>query len=432
MAERKEALVVLAAGRGRRAGGTVPKQYADLGGRPVLVHAIGNLLAAFGRPVPRLVLVIRPEDRSRLETSVLPHLPEGVAPLIVTGGAERALSVKAALEALAAEPVPPTHVFIHDGARPFVSRAMIAALRAALAGAPAAAPALPVTDALWRGEEGHVVASVPRAGLFRAQTPQAFAFPAILAAHRAHADPMAADDVAVARAHGLEVAITPGDEDNIKITHPADFVRAGRILAARASDALTAASLPVPDGTAATGTGETEADHPDSDCKEEPPMPPALRLGHGFDVHAFTEGDRVILGGIAIPHDRALKGHSDADVVLHALADALYGALAEGDIGRHFPPSDPRWKGAASDVFLEHAACLARERGFEIANLDVTVIAEAPKIGPHAEAMAARIARICALSPAQVSVKATTSEGLGFTGRREGIAAMATALLMRR
>ncbi len=410
MAERKEALVVLAAGRGRRAGGAVPKQCADLGGRPVLSHAIDSLLSAFGRPAPRLVLVIRPEDRARLEAAVLPHLPADIVPLIVAGGAERALSVKAALEALAAEPVPPTHVFIHDGARPFVSREMIAALRAALLKGPAAAPALPVTDALWRGEKGRVAASMPRAGLFRAQTPQAFVFPAILAAHRAHADPMAADDVAVARAHGLEVAIVPGDEDNIKITHPADFVRAARILAARGDGA--AQDRPSPG--------------------EETPMRPALRLGHGFDVHAFTTGDHVVLGGIAIPHERGLAGHSDADVVLHALADALYGALAEGDIGRHFPPSDPRWKGAASDVFLEHAARLARERGHEIANLDVTVIAEAPKIGPHAAAMAARIAAICAISPEQVSVKATTSEGLGFTGRREGIAAMATALLTRR
>jgi 2-C-methyl-D-erythritol 4-phosphate cytidylyltransferase/2-C-methyl-D-erythritol 2,4-cyclodiphosphate synthase len=247
-----------------------------------------------------------------------------------------------------------------------------------------------VTDALWRGAGGIVTGTEDRAGLFRAQTPQGFRFDAILAAHRAHRGE-AADDVEVARAAGWPVAIVAGDEDNLKITLPGDFARAERILGAALD----------------------------------------IRTGNGFDVHRFGPGGSVWLCGVEIPHSHGLVGHSDADVGMHALTDAIYGALAEGDIGRHFPPSDPQWKGAASEIFLAHAAALARERGFAITHCDVTLICEAPKIGPHAGAMRAELARIIGIDAGRVSVKATTSEELGFTGRREGIAAMATATLVQ-
>jgi 2-C-methyl-D-erythritol 4-phosphate cytidylyltransferase/2-C-methyl-D-erythritol 2,4-cyclodiphosphate synthase len=265
---------------------------------------------------------------------------------------------------------------------------------AGLATAPGAAPALPVTDALWReGAGGTVAETAPRAGLWRAQTPQGFRLDAIRAAHAA-APPDAADDVEVARAAGLDVAIVPGEEDNIKLTRPEDWPRAARILAARQGDARM-----------------------------------EVRLGNGYDVHRFGAGDRVILCGVEVPHDRGLQGHSDADVGMHAITDAIYGALADGDIGRHFPPSDPRWKGAASDIFLRHALGRAAERGFRVGNVDCTLVCERPKIGPHAAAMQACLADIMGLEADRVSVKATTSERLGFTGREEGIAALATVTL---
>jgi 2-C-methyl-D-erythritol 4-phosphate cytidylyltransferase/2-C-methyl-D-erythritol 2,4-cyclodiphosphate synthase len=268
-----------------------------------------------------------------------------------------------------------------------VIQGVIAALEA---GAPAAAPALPVTDALWTGADGYVTGTQDRTGLYAAQTPQGFDFAAILAAHRAH-DGTAPDDVAVARAAGLAVTITPGDADNIKITHAGDFARVERIVGA-AMD---------------------------------------IRVGTGFDVHRFGPGDHVMLCGVAVPHARGLQGHSDADVGLHALADAIYGALAEGDIGRHFPPSDPQWKGTESHVFLRHAARLAGERGFAINNIDVTLICEQPKIGPHAATMRTAIATIAGVNAGRVSVKATTTERLGFAGRGEGIAAQAAVTLMK-
>ncbi|MGB4828333.1 MAG: 2-C-methyl-D-erythritol 2,4-cyclodiphosphate synthase, partial [Paracoccaceae bacterium] len=230
-----------------------------------------------------------------------------------------------------------------------------------------------------------------RAGLYRAQTPQAFRFDAILAAHRAHPGD-ALDDVQVARAAGLDVAIVEGDEDNLKLTFPGDFARGEAILRARSLD---------------------------------------IRTGNGYDVHAFCDGDHVWLCGVKLPHGRGLLGHSDADVGMHALTDAIYGALAAGDIGRHFPPSDPQWKGAASSVFLTHAADLVRERGFALSNCDVTLVCERPKIGPHAIEMASVLARIIGVDTDRVSVKATTSERLGFTGREEGIAALATATLVK-
>lgn len=368
--------IIVAAGRGTRAGGDLPKQWQMLNGQPVLAHT----LAAFAG-LPR-VLVIHPDDRARAEAIA------GDAQ-IVEGGATRDASVMNALLALEGRGV--AHVLIHDGARPLVSAAVINRVRGALEASPAAAPALAVTDALWTGTQGLVSGTRDRTGLYRAQTPQGFHYDAILAAHRAHPGG-AADDVEVARAAGLAVTIVEGDENNLKLTFPGDFDRAAAIMKGRGMD---------------------------------------LRLGNGFDVHAFCEGDHVWLCGVKVPHGKGLLGHSDADVGMHALTDAIYGALAMGDIGRHFPPSDPQWKGAESHIFLRHAAELARSHGYAIANCDVTLICERPKIGPHAEAMRAALADIMGVEIGRVSVKATTSEQLGFTGREEGIAAIATAALMK-
>ena len=366
------ALLIVAAGRGTRAGGGVPKQWRVLAGRPVLSHA----LAAFDGLVSEVVVAIHPDDRAAAEAAA----PGAV---LVEGGATRDASVRAGLAAVTAP-----RVLIHDAARATVPRAVIARVLDALDHDVAAAPALAVTDALWRGETT-VEGTVDRAGLWRAQTPQGFHTDAIRAAHDAHTGG-AADDVAVARAAGLDVRIVAGDERNLKITGAEDFARAEALLG---------------------GTMD-------------------VRMGNGFDVHRFGPGDHAMLCGVAVPHDRGLVGHSDADVGLHVLADALYGAMAEGDIGRHFPPSDPRWKGEPSETFLRHAADLARARGFRIGNLDVTLICEAPKVGPHAEAMRAAVARIAGVEVTRVSVKATTTERLGFAGRGEGIAAQATAVLI--
>lgn len=371
------AVIITAAGRGTRLGGE-PKQWRDLGGDSVLARSIA-VFDGFSR----IIVVLHPDDMAR-----------GVAELsgrvtLIAGGATRSDSVRAGLLALSGNGV--RHVLIHDGARPLVSAAVIAGVVSALqAGAQAAAPALAVTDALWRGEDARVTGTQPREGLFRAQTPQGFALDAILAAHRAFPEG-AADDVELALRAGIEVAITPGDEDNLKLTYGPDFDRARRIL----GDAMD------------------------------------IRLGNGFDVHAFAEGDHVVLCGVRLPHERGLAGHSDADVGMHALTDAIYGALAEGDIGRHFPPSDPQWRGADSAVFLRHAVALAGERGFRIGNADVTLICEFPKIGPHARAMQDRLAEITGTDADRISVKATTSERLGFTGRGEGIACIATVTLLK-
>ncbi len=370
------AFIIVAAGRGTRAGGDLPKQWRLLAGEPVLAHT----LRAFDG-LGRILLVLHPDDMVRgLD------LTQGRATL-VAGGPTRDQSVRNALDCLDGSAV--GRVLIHDGARPFVSRALIARVLTALDQSDGAAPALPVTDALWTGAAGRVNGMQARDGLYRAQTPQGFRFPAILAAHRAHPGG-AADDVEVARAAGLDVAIVGGEEENIKLTYPEDFARGERMLAAM-----------------------------------------DVRLGNGYDVHAFCEGDHVILCGVKIPHGKALLGHSDADVAMHALTDALYGALAEGDIGRHFPPADPRWKGAASAIFLAHAGRRAAERGYRLSNADITIVCERPKIGPHAAAMQAELARILSVAPDRISVKATTSERLGFTGREEGIAALATATLVK-
>ncbi|MDJ0828165.1 MAG: bifunctional 2-C-methyl-D-erythritol 4-phosphate cytidylyltransferase/2-C-methyl-D-erythritol 2,4-cyclodiphosphate synthase [Rhodobacter sp.] len=372
------AAVIVAAGRGLRAGGEVAKQWQDLAGRPVAAWAVAAFQDA--PQIGRVVLVLPPDEMAR--AAAFPGV-EAVA-----GGETRDASVRAGLEALEGTGV--TRVLIHDAARPMVSRQVIGDVVTALEASQGAAPALEVSDALWRGAEAVVTGTEDRTGLYRAQTPQGFDFAAILAAHRAHLGG-AADDVEVARAAGIKVVMVPGEERNLKLTRPGDFARA---------EALMGAAMDI-------------------------------RTGNGFDVHAFGPGDRVVLCGVAVPHDRGLQGHSDADVGMHAVTDALYGALAEGDIGRHFPPSDPQWRGADSAVFLRHAAARCAERGYRIANLDLTLICEHPKVGPHAAEMAAKMADHLGIAPDRVSVKATTSERLGFTGREEGIAALATATLIR-
>lgn len=329
--------------------------------------------------IDRIVVVIPPDGGS--------DLPDDVSSVI--GGDSRTASVRAGLDAL--DGTGTERVLVHDAARACVTPEIIEAVVAALDTHKGAAPGLAVTDALWRGDASRVVAAPARDGLYRAQTPQGFHIDKLKAAHAAdHGS--AADDVALAIAAGVDVAIVPGDEDNIKITTPQDFARAARIL-----------------------TGRSKMD---------------IRLGNGYDVHAFGPGDHVTLCGIALPFDQGLKGHSDADVAMHAVTDALYGALAEGDIGRHFPPSDPQWKGAASHIFLEHAAKLVADKGYAVSNLDCTIVCELPKIGPHAASMEAKLAAIVGITADRVSVKATTSEQLGFTGRGEGIAALATATLV--
>lgn len=374
----RTAAIIVAAGRGTRAGGDLPKQWQMLAGQPVIAHTIAAFRTA---GLQNIVLVIHPDDRPRASNL------SGVT--LVHGGDTRDASVRNALESLDGLGI--ETVLIHDGARPLVSAALIARVLGALGTASGAAPALGITDALWRGTDGFVTGTEDRANLYRAQTPQGFRYPAILAAHRAHAGP-AADDVEVARAAGIDVAIVQGDASNMKLTFAADFARAEAILKDRSM---------------------------------------TLRIGNGYDVHAFTTGDHVWLCGVKIAHNKSLLGHSDADVGMHALTDAIYGALALGDIGRHFPPSDPQWKGAASHIFLAHAIALAAEHGWRLGNCDITLVCERPKIGPHAGAMQAELARIMGVAPEQVSVKATTSERLGFTGREEGIAALATALMVR-
>ncbi|OIQ32040.1 MAG: bifunctional 2-C-methyl-D-erythritol 4-phosphate cytidylyltransferase/2-C-methyl-D-erythritol 2,4-cyclodiphosphate synthase [Alphaproteobacteria bacterium MedPE-SWcel] len=374
------AVLIVAAGKGTRAGGGVAKQWRSLAGKPVIDWTI----AAFRRAGLNHIMVVRDSEDSAALDALHAH-PDVQQ---TDGGRDRASSVLNGLLALQNEGV--QHVLIHDAARPCVSSSVICGVLDALETNRAAAPGLAVTDALWVGDDQMVVGTQDRSALFAAQTPQAFHFDAILSAHLA-LEGEAADDVEVARKAGLPVCITPGDSNNIKITRPEDFTRAETILRSSMD----------------------------------------IRLGNGYDVHRFGPGDHVTLCGISVPHDRGLQGHSDADVGLHAVTDALYGALAEGDIGRHFPPSDPQWKGAASDIFLRHAVELASSRGFSISNIDCTLVCEHPKIGPHAEAMRTRMAEITQIGRDRISVKATTSERLGFTGRGEGIAALATATLVQ-
>ncbi len=374
------AVLVVAAGRGERAGGPVPKQYAPLLGKPILRWT----LEAFVRhpAVTAIQVTIGPNDEALYRETVagLDLLP------VLAGGATRQHSVMHGLEALAHRR--PDYVMIHDAARPLVSAKLIDAVIAALqAGTEGAVPLLPVADTLRKRESGKWV-TVPRDGLLRAQTPQGFAFPKIFEAHRHFARESVTDDMALAELAGLHVEAVPGEDSNMKVTAPEDFALAEQHLRAR--------------------LGES-------------------RTGMGYDVHRFTAGDHVWLCGVKVPHDHGLEGHSDADAGLHALTDAILGAIGEGDIGQHFPPTDARWRGAPSWKFLDHAASLVGAKGGAIVHCDVTIICERPKVGPHREAMRTRIAEILKLDPSRVSVKATTTEGLGFEGRREGLAAQAVA-----
>lgn len=368
--------VIVAAGQGLRAGQPLPKQFAQWRGKPVVRHSAEALAAAGISPI----VVAIPEGADQIATEAL----AGIAGVrFVTGGATRQQSVRIALEAM--EPDAPARVLIHDAARPILPRAVIARLITALENSEAAIPALPVVDSLAHAEGTSMGAPAPREKLRRVQTPQAFAYRAILGAHRAwdgNAD--AGDDAQVAQRAGIKVALVDGDEVLHKLTFASDF------------------------------------------AAERSPF----RVGTGYDVHRLALGEELWLGGLRIEHSHGLAGHSDADVAIHALVDAILGAIGAGDIGSHFPPSAPRWKGASSDRFLIYAVELAAEAGYRIGNVDLTIICEAPKIGPHREAMRSRLADLLGTEPGAVSVKATTTERLGFTGRSEGIAAQAVATLM--
>lgn len=377
----RAAAIVVAAGKGLRAGGAVPKQFAPWKGKPLLRHSLEALHAAGVEPI----VVAIPEGGEILAADAAQGL-SGVR--FVTGGATRQDSVRAALEALEGDG--PELVLIHDAARPELTHAVIDRLIAALATQPGAIPVLPVVDSVVRGTQGLMDEPVAREALHRVQTPQAFHFAAILAAHRAwHGPATAGDDAQVATRAGLAVALVGGDEALHKITFASDFKRESQ-----------------------------------ENCMQFP------RIGQGFDVHRLAEGEELWLCGVKIAHSKGLSGHSDADVAIHALVDAILGAIAAGDIGDHFPPSDPQWRGASSDRFLAHAGKLVAEAGYRIGNIDVTIICEAPRIGPHKAAMKARLAEILGIEPGTVSVKATTTEKLGFTGRGEGIAAQAVATVV--
>jgi 2-C-methyl-D-erythritol 4-phosphate cytidylyltransferase/2-C-methyl-D-erythritol 2,4-cyclodiphosphate synthase len=374
--------LIVAAGRGSRFGGTLPKQYALLEGEPVLRRTIAAIRAA--SEIHRILVVIGGGDET--------HYADAVAgldlPPPVKGGATRQHSVLNGLEALAGDP--PDLVVIHDAARPYVRPEDIAACLACLAeaGTDGAVLGVPLADTLKKVDGGAIVQTVPRAQLWRAQTPQVFRYPALLAAHRSVASlgeqeaTAMTDDAAVAERAGLRVVMVAGHEDNRKITTMEDL---------QSQSAM-----------------ET-------------------RTAFGFDVHGFGPGTVVMLGGVAIAHAQTLAGHSDADVALHALTDAVLGTIGAGDIGQHFPPSDPQWRGASSDRFLRHAVDLLKEAGGRLVHLDLTLVCQAPRIGPHRDAMVESIARIAGVARGRVSVKATTTEGLGFTGRGEGIAAQAVA-----
>lgn len=381
---KKTAAIIVAAGRGARAGDGLPKQYRPLpGGNGETV--LTTTLRAFAehQAISRIVTLIHRDD-VKLYNNSIRLLINNDKLYLEFGGAERQDSVLNGLKALMDDA--PDRVLIHDAARPYVSGALINTCIAALENSDAVIPALPVTDTLKRAEGDTITTTVSRDNLYRAQTPQAFAFDKILAAHERAAKGMT-DDAAIAEAAGLKVKLIDGDAKNIKLTHEEDF--------------MTTSLMP--------------------------------RTGSGYDVHRFDaagSANEIMLGGIAVPHDCALIGHSDADVALHAITDALLGALAEGDIGDHFPPSDDAHKDRPSADFLSHAVTLAGEKQARISHIDLTLICEKPKIGPHRDAMRARIAEICRIEPSRVSVKATTTEGLGFTGRGEGMAAQALVTVL--
>jgi 2-C-methyl-D-erythritol 4-phosphate cytidylyltransferase/2-C-methyl-D-erythritol 2,4-cyclodiphosphate synthase len=372
--------LVVAAGQGSRFGGSLPKQYLMLGGSNMLRQAVAAL-AAHPR-VANVLVTIRPQDRALFDSAITGL--EVLRP--IAGGATRQESARLGLEALTAHR--PGRVLIHDGARPFPDPGLIDRVIEALDRAVAAIPCVPLRDTIKRVEEGAIRGTIDRSALWRAQTPQGFHFEAILSAHRAAIGRNLTDDSAVAEAAGLHPVIVDGSEDNLKVTTPEDFAAAERLIALQQGD---------------------------------------VRVGQGFDVHPFAPGDHLWICGLRIPHDMSLAGHSDADVGLHALTDAILGAIGAGDIGMHFPPGNVRWQGAASDQFLRHAADLVRARGGTVAAVDITIICERPKISPHRAAMIERIAAILGIAPDRVSVKATTTEKLGFTGRAEGIAAQAVA-----
>ena len=367
--------LIVAAGKGERVGGGMPKQFRLLGGKSVLRWAVESLV---GHPAVQSTRIVIAEGQQANAAVALEGLDVGD---FITGGATRADSVRAGLAAIHGDAV-----LVHDAARPFCPPPVIDRLIAALEFFEGAAPVLPVSDTLVR-IDGGLSDPVDRSDLARVQTPQAFQLAALRSAYAQWSGPSPTDETTVVRAAGMTVAAVAGDPALEKLTLPSDFVRAEQWLAGRL----------IP------------------------------RTGMGFDVHAFAGGGPILLGGIEIPHERGLAGHSDADVALHAITDALLGAAGLGDIGQHFPPSDARWKGADSAMFLAHAAGLLRERGAVIDHVDCTIVAEAPKVAPYRDAMRARIAQIAGLRVDQVSVKATTTEGLGFAGRREGIAAQAVA-----
>ena len=382
----RTAAIIVAAGRGLRAGPGGPKQYRSIGGRTVIAHALDAFCVHAEVAMVQPVCHADDGDAFTAAAAGFRHLPP------VAGGASRQASVRAGLRALIE--ATPDVVLIHDAARPFVSAALISRAIAATSATGAAIPAIAVADTIKEvNSAGHVTATPVRANLRIAQTPQAFRFDRILAAHDRAADEGRddfTDDAALAEWAGLTVTTFEGDPLNMKLTTPEDFAREEARLGASLGD---------------------------------------IRTGTGYDVHAFGTGDHLMICGVKVPHEKGFLAHSDGDVGLHALVDAILGALADGDIGAHFPPSDAKWKGAVSDRFLDDAVRRVRERGGRIANLEVTLICERPKIGPHREAMRARISEIAGVSVSRVSVKATTSERLGFTGREEGIAATASATI---
>jgi 2-C-methyl-D-erythritol 4-phosphate cytidylyltransferase / 2-C-methyl-D-erythritol 2,4-cyclodiphosphate synthase len=367
--------LIVAAGSGSRTGGDVPKQFRLVRGQPMLRHSYSALIA---HPEIDHVVVAIGEGQEAEAHVALTNLPPA---MLVTGGATRRESVLNGLEAIAAAGGA-DFVLIHDAARPFLSTRIIDDLVNALQDVPGAVPALPIVDSLARGDKA-LADTVSRENLWRIQTPQAFHFDAILKTHRDWVGDEPTDDARMLMANGQEVRIIAGDEALAKFTFASDF-----------------------------------AGHD---------MTPSIRSGTGFDVHRLVPNEALWLCGIQIPHDKGLSGHSDADVAMHALTDAILGAMALGDIGDHFPPSDAQWRGASSDRFLAHAMSLARAQGYDLANADVTIICEAPKIGPHKDKMRTRLAEIMAVDAGRISVKATTTEMLGFTGRGEGIAAQAVA-----
>jgi 2-C-methyl-D-erythritol 4-phosphate cytidylyltransferase / 2-C-methyl-D-erythritol 2,4-cyclodiphosphate synthase len=374
--------LVVAAAPGTRLGGERPKQYRILAGQALLRHSVERM-AAHPR-IDGVRVVFHPADRDLYDAAVA-----GLDLLQpVPGGAARQDSARLGLESL--EALAPSRVLIHDAARPFIGHVVIDRVLDALGEAPGAVPALPIADTVKRGENGFITDTLDRAGLWRVQTPQGFDYRAILAAHRSVAGMELTDDAAVAEHAGLAVRLVEGAEANFKVTTTEDFLRAEKLATPNSGD---------------------------------------YRTGQGFDVHAFGPGDHIWLCGLKVPHDRGLVGHSDADVGLHALTDAILGALGAGDIGMHFPPGDPKWRNAPSHLFLRHAADLVAQAKGRIVHVDVTLICEAPRVGPHRAAMVARVAEILGLSPDRVSIKATTTEKLGFLGRGEGMGAQAIATL---